>query len=53
MRAALPDAWLVECRARVDEYLDKRLPPADEPPLPLHEALRYAVFSEGKRLRPA
>ncbi len=49
----MPDAWLVECRARVDEYLDKRLPPADEPPLPLHEALRYAVFSEGKRLRPA
>ena len=53
MNAASPDAWLAECRARVDEYLDKRLPPADEPPIALHEALRYAVFSEGKRLRPA
>ncbi len=46
-------AWLAECRARVDDYLDKCLPPADEPPAALHEAMRYAVFSEGKRLRPA
>ena len=53
MSPASLDAWLAECRARVDEYLDKRLPPADEAPVPLHEALRYAVFSGGKRLRPA
>jgi geranylgeranyl pyrophosphate synthase len=45
--------WLAECRARVDETLDKFLPPADEPPAALHEAMRYAVFSDGKRLRPA
>ncbi len=51
-RAALGD-WLAECRARVDDFLDKALPPASEPPQRLHEALRYAVFSEGKRLRPA
>ena len=47
------EIWLGECRSRVDAYLDKLLPPADEPPRRLHEAMRYAVFSEGKALRPA
>lgn len=38
---------------RIDAYLDKRLPAADELPAELHAAMRYAVFSGGKRLRPA
>jgi geranylgeranyl pyrophosphate synthase len=46
-------AWLAECRARIDDYLDKALPPAGEPPERLHEAMRYAVLGEAKRLRPA
>lgn len=32
--------------------LDSSLPPADRWPVELHEALRYSVFSPGKRLRP-
>jgi geranylgeranyl diphosphate synthase type II len=37
----------------VDRALDRRLPPASEPPTRLHEAMRYSVFGGGKRLRPA
>jgi geranylgeranyl pyrophosphate synthase len=47
------DAWLAECRERITDYLDKRLPPATEPPARLHEAMRYAVLAPGKYLRPA
>ena len=47
------DALLADARERVDERLDQELPPADQPPTVLHEAMRYAVFSGGKRLRPA
>ncbi len=36
----------------VDEVLEASLPPADAPPGMLHEAMRYAVFPGGKRLRP-
>jgi geranylgeranyl pyrophosphate synthase len=39
--------------ARVDAHLDAFLPAADEPPALLHEAMRYATYSGGKRLRPA
>ena len=36
----------------VDSWLDRLLPPTAAPPEPLHRAMRYAVFSGGKRLRP-
>lgn len=39
-------------RTRVDAALDRWLPPAVVAPARLHEALRYAVLGEGKRLRP-
>lgn len=39
-------------RRTVDAALDQHLPPGDQPPAPLHEAMRYALFSGGKRLRP-
>ena len=39
-------------RERVDAALDKYLPPEDEPPESLHRAMRYSVFSGGKRFRP-
>jgi geranylgeranyl diphosphate synthase type II len=51
-RAGL-DAFLKESRERVDRYLDLCLPPEAELPEGLHGAMRYAVFSGGKRLRPA
>jgi geranylgeranyl diphosphate synthase type II len=43
---------MAERRALVDAALDGRLPPADEPPLTIHQAMRYSVFAGGKRLRP-
>ena len=37
---------------RVNEWLNKLLPPEDEPPAELSKAMRYSVFAGGKRLRP-
>ncbi len=37
---------------QVDAALERLLPPASRPPSPIHEAMRYAVFSGGKRFRP-
>ena len=49
--AALDD-FVAASRARVDAVLDECLPAATQHPAELHRALRYAVFSGGKRLRP-
>jgi len=46
-------AFLAETRQMVDHALDRWLPPATQEPVRLHEAMRYAVFAGGKRLRPA
>ncbi len=45
-------AFLAGERARVDAALDRLLPPAGAWPARLHEAMRYAVFGGGKRVRP-
>lgn len=45
--------FLEETRGRVDAALDALLPPAQEEPRSIHEALRYMIFSGGKRVRPA
>ena len=37
---------------RVNRRLESALPPASMPPERLHEAMRYAVFNGGKRVRP-
>jgi farnesyl diphosphate synthase len=37
---------------RVAEKLDAVLPPAGQAPKRLHDAMRYAVFNGGKRVRP-
>jgi len=47
------DAYLADHAARVDRFLDERLPPASEPPEALHAAMRHLIFPGGKRLRPA
>ncbi len=44
--------FLEEQRALVDQELDRLLPPADEYPPVIHQAMRYSVFAGGKRLRP-
>jgi geranylgeranyl pyrophosphate synthase len=51
--SADPSRFLEESEARIDAYLDRTLPRASEPPESLHESMRYAVYSGGKRLRPA
>jgi len=38
--------------ARVEQAIDRRLPPPHTPPARLHEAMRYAMQAGGKRLRP-
>jgi len=45
-------AWLAGERATVDAALERLLPAADAWPARLHEAMRYAVFGGGKRVRP-
>jgi len=45
-------AFLADERGLVDGALDRLLPPADAWPTRLHEAMRYAVFGGGKRVRP-
>lgn len=44
--------YLDQRRRLVDTFLDQHLPPASTRPPLLHEAMRYAVFGEAKRLRP-
>jgi len=39
-------------RNEVEAFIDHFLPPKDRPPRILNEAMRYAVFSGGKRIRP-
>ncbi|MHC4449564.1 MAG: polyprenyl synthetase family protein [Planctomycetota bacterium] len=46
-------AFLQEAQEWVNAALDRYLPDPKSEPRRLHEAMRYAVFAGGKRLRPA
>lgn len=39
-------------KALIETALEKYMPPSDVMPPAIHEAMRYAVFNGGKRLRP-
>ncbi|MFH1189692.1 MAG: polyprenyl synthetase family protein [Candidatus Omnitrophota bacterium] len=39
-------------RSAIDKALDSCLPPASRVPAVIHKAMRYSVFSGGKRIRP-
>jgi len=43
---------MAQCHERLEKYLDATLPAAATHPAHLHEAMRYAVLGEGKRIRP-
>ena len=45
-------AYLTKRQALINQALAKRLPPAGDSPRPIHEAMRYSVLGEGKRIRP-
>lgn len=45
--------WLVQAVLQVEQQLDKQLPPLQEHPSILHDAMRYAVLGSGKRVRAA
>ena len=47
------EAQLEVWRERMERALASRLPPADEMPTRLHQAMRYSVLGGGKRVRPA
>jgi len=47
------DRFFSEVRALVDGELDMLLPSSDVEPTRLYEAIRWSVFGEGKRFRPA
>ncbi|MFH1406829.1 MAG: polyprenyl synthetase family protein [Candidatus Omnitrophota bacterium] len=44
--------YLKKRKKLIDEALDKCLPKVNEYPPSIHKAMRYAVFSGGKRIRP-
>jgi geranylgeranyl diphosphate synthase type II len=46
------NAYITARAAEVDAAMDSFLPPAKARPATIHEAMRYAVFAGGKRLRP-
>jgi geranylgeranyl pyrophosphate synthase len=46
-------AHLAALRLEVEACLDRLLPAPEHAPERLHEAMRYAVFAGGKRIRPA
>ncbi|MCZ7590638.1 MAG: polyprenyl synthetase family protein [Kiritimatiellae bacterium] len=45
-------SYLSVRRMQVDDYLDRHLPAASTRPAVLHEAMRYSIFGEAKRIRP-
>ncbi len=47
-----PPDYLVEKKDLIDRYLESYLPPVEQYPGRLHEAIRYSVMAGGKRLRP-
>ncbi len=44
--------YLEASRARLEPHLERLLPSESDPPVTLHQAMRYAVLGGGKRIRP-
>ena len=41
--------WAKVKQSRIEEVLDEALPPADQEPQKLHNAMRYSALGGGKR----
>ncbi|HEY6548336.1 MAG TPA: farnesyl diphosphate synthase [Vicinamibacteria bacterium] len=50
--ASALEARLEEWRGRVEQALDRALPPEEAWPATIHRAVRYSQFAGGKRIRP-
>jgi geranylgeranyl diphosphate synthase type II len=46
------EEYIAEQQKRVDQALDRCVPPESENPQAIHRAMRYSVFAGGKRVRP-
>ncbi|WP_293777110.1 polyprenyl synthetase family protein [uncultured Oxalicibacterium sp.] len=46
------DLWMKDVQARMEAALLRHLPPDQQIPVRLHEAMHYAVLDGGKRVRP-
>ncbi|MFQ3670880.1 MAG: polyprenyl synthetase family protein [Verrucomicrobiia bacterium] len=46
------DAYWAQRQKKVEQALDRAIPPASAKPQTLHRAMRYSLFAGGKRLRP-
>lgn len=46
------DQYLAAQQKRVDEALDRAVPPESADPSIIHRAMRYSLFAGGKRIRP-
>ncbi len=44
--------YVARQQARVDEALQRWVPPVSTPPESIHKAMRYSLFAGGKRVRP-
>jgi len=47
-----PSATITRWQERIEKILDQHLPPGENEPVRLHEAMRYASLNGGKRFRP-
>ncbi len=47
-----PPLYMVQKREIIDRFIDEYIPPSDQYPQALHEAIRYSINAGGKRLRP-
>jgi geranylgeranyl diphosphate synthase type II len=44
--------YVARQQARVDDALERWVPPESAPPASIHQAMRYSLFAGGKRIRP-
>lgn len=45
------ERYLADGRSRIEDALDRSIPPLGTPPAVLHQAIRYTLLAPGKRLR--